>query len=558
MESNATADAKPVPSRRAGMPRKLSVVILSVALAWAWYGHFWPTFHTANESIRLYFVQAVVDEGRPELDGLVQRHGSKPIDRSELGGHVYMDKAPGASLLALPVYPLLKSLRPGVVRQDFWLLGWLSTLWAVALPLLGALWLLAQWLRSIGTSDRDAALCVLALAFASPVFVYATLFFGHGLATACIAIAVFAIAAVEPARMAGWRGGLVGLALGFGGLTDTPVFVLAGLVCVWILVRARALGDGWQLRERLQRAGPTLLGVAFGAMAQLVYNTWVMGEPLRFTYQHKGDPVLAGIMATGFLGFHGPQADALYGLLLGAQRGLFYHAPWLAVGAAGLGMAALQRDRPVRQRQDAAAMLALSVAYILLVSGFADWPAGDCVGARHLLPIVPLLASGLIFVWRWPRLPRIGRSALAATILIGVAMHLPTVASFPYHFAKIDLPALELSWPLVVQGYFSPSVGRLLGWSDWLSFAVFVGLVALPWLLRLRLPHPDTRPHGRGMEMAVAGVLLAAWAIVAISAVPAPRRKVQVLRFKAQSLLGPRADERDGNLPWQRAGKVDE
>ncbi len=537
--------------------RPLLAALFSVVLAWGWYIHFWPQFHTANESIRLYFIQAVVQAGRPELDSIVRKHGITPIDRSEVGGHVYMDKAPGASLLALPIYPLLHAVRPEVERKEFWLFGWLATLWAVALPLLGALLVLARWVRSVGGTERDAALVALALALASPVFVYATLFFGHGLAAACICAAVFTIAMSQPDLPNRRRSFLAGLALGLGGLTDTPVFVLAGFVCAWAIVR----GSG-RWRDRLRQAAPLIAGVALCVVLQGAYNTWVLGSPLKFTYQYKGDTQLAKIMATGFLGFRPPQADALFGLLFGARRGLFYHAPWLALGALGLALHALRRDVPRSQRLDAAGMLAIALAYTLLVSGFADWPAGDCAGARHLLPIVPLLAAGLIHLWRWPRLPRIGRSAVLAGIALGVLTAAPVVATFPYHFAQIDQPVLELSWPLLVQGFFAPSVGRLFGLSDWLSLAVFVALVLLPWLLRARLPrYPESdlagadlaQPNHRPFpEIAVATVLAAACCVAAISAVPHPKRKVEVLRFRAQTLLGPDAYERDGAKDWQR------
>jgi hypothetical protein len=531
--------------------RALLVALLSTGLAWGWYVHFWPHFHTANESIRLYFVQAVVDHGRPELDDVVRAHGVIPVDRSEVLGHVYMDKAPGASLLALPLYPLLKVVHPAVIHKDLWLFGWLATLWAIALPLLGSLVLLARWVRSVGGNDRDAALLTLALALASPLFVYATLFFGHGLATACITAGLFTIA-MRPSEDLGRRRGLLaGLALGFGGLTDTPVFVLAALVCLWTVVRA---SGPWL--QRLRLGLPTLLGVAICALLQLLYNTWVLGHPLHFTYQYKGDPGLARIMATGFLGFRPPQGDALLGLLFSARRGLFYHAPWLVAGALGLLLHARRSDLPRRQRIDSAGMLASAVAYILLVSGFADWPAGDCVGARHLLPIVPLLAAGLVHLWRWPTLPRLGRATVAATIGVGMLAAVPVVATFPYHFAQLDRPVLEMSWPLLVQGFFAPSVGRWLGLSEWLSLGVFAALVALPWLLRRRLPD-DPRPqahgrHGRLKESLVALVLIAAWSIAVMSQVPRAGRKVEVLRFRAQSLLGPDADERAGKKAWQQ------
>ncbi len=547
---------------------------LSLALAWTWCIHFWPGFHTANESIRLYFVQAVVETGHPELDPIVARHKVTPVDRSEYGGHIYMDKAPGLSLLALPIHPLLRLARPAIDDRDFWLLGWICTLFAVALPMLLALGQLQKWLRdAAGLGDRDSLLVVLALGLASPLFVYATLFFGHGLAAACVAGAVFGLARRAPEHCTRAQFALSGALLGWGGLTDTPVFVLAAMLSVWAWGRALPPEAGWSFLKRLQAIAPLLAGIAAGLVLQLAVNAWTLGSPLRFAYQYKGDSNLARIMATGFLGFRPPQGDALYGLFLGPQRGLFYHAPWLAVATAGLVLGARDKKSLWFNRLDAGALLAVSVGYALLVSGFADWPAGDCAGPRHLMPIVPLIGAGLAFVWRWPQLPRIGRAAIAAGIYVGALMAAAVVATFPYHFANLSMPVLQLSFPLVVQGFFAPSVGRLMGLKDWTSFGIFVVVCALPWLIRLLLPiqapvaveaiapQPATsaRPHSRPVEWTVAVILLIAWLVTAMASVPSrQRRKVEGALLKAQMLMGPDAYERDGLKPWQRGRQIED
>jgi hypothetical protein len=537
----------------ASSSRWLSGLLASIVLLWSWYGHFWPHLHTANEAIRLYFVQALVDDGRPELDAVTARHRSVPVDRSERNGHIYMDKAPGTSLLALPVYPLVRAANPAAAGRDLWQVGWLSTIWAVALPLAGALWLLGQLLLAWGIRAREVALVLLALATASPLWVYATLLFGHGLAAAAVAAAVLGVGAVaHPSRQ---RLLACGLAAGFAGLVDTPLFVFAAAASVWLVwrqvpavkevstqhetTRVRLLGG-------VRGALPWLAGLGVCVLAQLAYNTWVLGHPLRFTYQFKADRALAQIMDTGFLGFRPPQLDALVGLLFGARRGLFFHAPWLLAAVVGLVLAARDRNRPAWQRRDARALLALAGGYTLFVSGFADWPAGDSACARHLLPVLPLLAPGLAFVVVEPRLAPLGRAAVGAAVLLGVLLHLPTVASFPYHFAQLPQPVLELSWPLVLQGHFAPSIGRLLGWPEGLSFAAFLVLLAAPWLARTRLP--STWPVRR-LELAIGLGLTLLGLAAAMSALPPRSRQVEVALYRAQTFLRPASDGADARPP---------
>lgn len=530
--------AAPPPSRP--LP---SGLLWAVGLLWAWYCHHWPYLQTANEAMRLYFVQAVAETGRPELDTVVARHRVTPVDRSEYGGHIYMDKAPGASLLALPLYLPLRALQPDVHTEGLWKFGYLATLATMVAPLLLALYALARYLAALGLAPRSVALTAVALATASPLLVYASLFFGHALAAAAVAVAFFVVAAGDgrPQR----RHGLVaGAALGLGGLTDTPVFVLAAGVALYAWLRCAPLpgaGQGiraWDVVGRLRATWPIWGGLAAGVVLQLGYNQWVLGHPLRFTYQFKGDQQLKAIMDTGFLGFRPPQADALVGLLLSARRGLFYHAPWLAAAAVALGWRASSPQVPAGQRLDALAALVLAGGYALFVSGFADWPAGDCAGPRHLLPIVPLLGWGLAIALEAP-LKWWLRAGLWAALGLAVLLHVPTVATFPYHFAQLERPVLELGVPLVFQQAFSPSIGQWLGLSGMVSFILFLAVIVGLWLAVLRLPKLDCSvgvPRWRSWG-ATAG-LLVVWTVGITSVVPErPGRAAEVGRYRANVML---------------------
>ncbi|MBI5609130.1 MAG: hypothetical protein HY902_09630 [Deltaproteobacteria bacterium] len=518
-------------------------LLWAVGLLWAWYCHHWPYLQTANEAMRLYFVQAVVETGRPELDGVVARHRATPVDRSEYAGHVYMDKAPGASLLALPLYPPLRAVLPDVHDEGLWKFGYLATLATMVAPLLLALYALARYLATLGLAPRSVALTVVALATASPLLVYASLFFGHALAAAAVAFGFFVVAASDgrPSRRAGlWAGA----ALAVAGLTDTPVFVLAAGVALYAGLRSEPLpgaGQGWRawnVAGRLRATWPIWGGLAAGVALQLVYNQWVLGHPLRFTYQFKGDQQLKAIMDTGFLGFRPPQADALVGLLLSARRGLFYHAPWLAAAAVALGWRAASPAVASGPRLDAVAALGLAGGYTLFVSGFADWPAGDCAGPRHLLPVVPLLGWGLAIALEAP-LKWWLRAGLWAALGLAVVLHVPTVATFPYHFAQLERPVLELGVPLLIQRAFSPSIGQWLGLPAVASFVVFLIAIVWLWIAVLRLPKLDRSagvPRWRSWGATVA--FLVVWTVGITSVVPErPGRAAEVGRYRASVML---------------------
>ncbi len=511
---------------------------LLLLLGSAWYCHHWPHLKTANEAMRLYFVQAVAETGRPELDVVATRQGKVPVDRSEYGGHVYMDKAPGASLLVLPVYAMWQAVDPTVAGPRLWAFGYVATVVAMALPLLGALALLSRALRHHAIRANGVWIAVLALATASPLLVYATLFFGHALAAACVLGGFALIAAGEPTGLQRRHAWAAGALLGWAGLTDTPVFVLAGFVAAFALVRALPW-PGLQLRARMQACWPVFGGLAAAVVVQLAYNTWVLGHPLRFTYQFKGDRNLAAIMDTGFLGFRVPQPDALAGLLVGSRRGLLYHAPWLALAAAGAWWAARRRDLPQALRLDCGAALGIAVAYTLFVSGFADWPAGDSPGARHLLPVVPLFAFGLPIAWAPPGgvlspWPWWLRACAAGALAVAVLLHAPTVATFPYHFDRVERPVLELAVPLLLRDGFSPSLGLWAGLGNYPSFGVFCAIIGLCWWLAL----PRRREPINWPVVLTALSTVLAWLLLLTSTVPEkPGRAAQVGRYHAWSML---------------------
>jgi len=545
-------DATPHPTPAQASPWRQRWAWGVLLVAWAWYCHHWPHLKTANEAMRLYFVQAVAETGRPELDAVAARQGKVPVDRSEYGGHVYMDKAPGASLLVLPIYPVWRAVDGAVAGPRLWAFGYVATVVAMALPLLGALVLLARALRRHGLGAAGIWIAVLGLATASPLLIYATLFFGHALAAACVLGAYAIIAAGGSQGLSRRHGWAAGALLGWAGLTDTPVFVLAAWVAAYAAVRALPW-PGWQVAARLRAVWPVLAGLAVGIAAQLLYNTWVLGHPLRFTYQFKGDRNLAAIMDTGLLGFRLPQPDALAGLLVGSRRGLIYHAPWLAMAMAGAAWAARRRDLPQALRLDAASALALGVLYTLFVAGFADWPAGDSPGARHLLPAVPLLAFGIAVAWAPPATvaspwPWWLRACTAGALAVGVVLHAPTVATFPYHFDRVERPVLELAVPLLLRDGFSPSLGHWAGLDNYASFAAFCALLGGAWWLAL--PRTSGPVNWPVVLSAVAAVL--AWLLLLTAAVPEPPgRAAQVGRYHAWAMLKSGVSGEQPSVRWR-------
>ena len=529
--------------------RAAFAVLCAIGAAWVWHIHFWPQFHAACESQSLYFVQAVVDDGRPDLGGPAARHGGAPAGCVSRNGLDYISESPGLALLAVPLYAVAREIHAPVADRELWLFGYLACLLTVTLPLLLALRSLWRYLEGIGIEHHVAGWTILALALASPLFVYATLLFSNGLAAACVALTFCLLAVKGPVRARRLLG--AGALVGFAGLADAPVFLLALLFAGFAAARIELPDPPSLLRQRLRAAALVLAGALPWLALHLASNAWLFGHPLRFAAQLRVLP--ENVQTRVGPPLHLPHLSDFMAQWFGERSGLLYHAPWLLLALAGLVLVARKHDTPRHVRIDALFLILAPLVYGILVASFGHWSLTDSASVRDLVPLLPLLAIGLahfLTVRPWPPLLR---ALTAASILAGFLMALPIVATFPYHFHQLKQPVLEFSWPLVVLGYFSPSLGRILGWSDWLSLAVFTGLCALPWLI-IGWPagSEDVHRPKRWLRVLAAVALCFLWVTVLMASVGKNNRAREVAKYKASSLLGASATERDHKASRQR------
>ena len=145
---------------------------------------YFEDMRSANELPRIYLTSAMVDEGRFAIDTGVRAHGAT-VDVSPSGGHHYSNKAPGSSMLAVPVYVLVKAVtggEPSLAHKT-----WAFRVATGVLPTLLFLLLLWRFLARF-TGDgggRPAALA--GYAAGSMAMIYSVLFVSHQLSAVCIA-----------------------------------------------------------------------------------------------------------------------------------------------------------------------------------------------------------------------------------------------------------------------------------------------------------------------------------------------------------------------------------
>ena len=229
--------------------------VLAVLLV-ASYGYFYEGGGW-NQNTRFDLVRAILERQTLSIDAYHENTG----DKARVGDHYYMDKAPGASLVALPAAALVRTLQkivgadvtstPSIVA-----LSYASTVGAAALP--GVVAVVCVFLVALSvTTDRSAALfAALVCGVSTPFWAYATILYGHTLAAGCLMlgfVCALRIGAESDAGRLTRVAAVLGLASGWAVITEFPPASPPAPSCSSAPGRrSRALrrcGGGWSSRS---------------------------------------------------------------------------------------------------------------------------------------------------------------------------------------------------------------------------------------------------------------------------------------------------------------------
>lgn len=445
-----------------------------------------------NQNSRFNLVRAIVEQHSIVVDDYVQNTG----DLAVRDGHNYCDKAPGVSILAVPVYAALHPLAGGERPRGRLInaAAYLATVWAVGLPSALAMVMLYRLASMVGASSAASAAVVLAYAFGTLAFPYSTLFYGHQLAASVLILAfgLLALARHEGLPFTAGRMFAAGLLLGSGVAVEYPGAL--GLVAVGAYAAA------------VVRPRPKLLwliaGMAVPGLALAAYHTAAWGGPLLLPGHFSSDPPR---QRGAFMGITWPSADLVWKILFSPTRGLFRFAPWLFLWLPGV--IALAR-RP-RFRAEAAACAAIPLLYLWFNSSLTtsptDWRAGWGLGPRHLVATLPFFALAVAALFASPDRARRRLAAAALGLLAAVSIGFMFVATAvrPEVPTWYDRPFADFLWPSFAHGELGVNtipihtgfvheqrqawnLGEKLGLAGLWSLAplaVYLGLTAV-WLMR--------------------------------------------------------------------------
>jgi hypothetical protein len=506
------------PSQRA---RALAVFALILAAHFFFLNEY-PNFPHPNTRSRLYLTLALAEEGRFEVDAQVARYGLVH-DLARHGDHTYSDKPPGASVLLAPLAWILRFFVP--ISPDPTPMLVALRLFGVSLPSVG-FWLATRrfWYRVAGSAERGLAL-ILAGALGTSFFVYATQLFNHVPAAILLfaawrscAGAVEAEAPDAAARTGARPFAVAGLAGGIGFAVDHAIALGLAVLFAWAVLARR--------ERRFARALTLAGGAALPALLLLGYNAHCFGSPFATGFQFVVDPYYADAYREGLLGLRWPDPGALFGLTLGAKRGLFYLSPFLLL--AWPGFRALWRESAL----GATAPVGIALGIVLFAATTVDWESGWSVGSRYVVAAVPFLLVGVAAALA--RAPDGGAIELAfrATACAGVALIGLASATFPHFPKAYSHPLWQLAWPLLAGGHLTRNLAGgdgaavLVPWvslcSAGIALLAFGGFgreraiewrrgavaIALAALLLVAMAWTSTPGAGPYLQEATKGVLL--------------------------------------------------
>jgi hypothetical protein len=359
-----------------GLARLWLAIGLAIALS---YTTSSLALSAPNECSRLYLTVALFEQGSYRIDA-VREHFGPVVDEAVSGGHFFSDKAPGASLLAVIPYAVLRQFIDERRVSIHVLLA--IGRYAIMVPIGVATFFALEGLCSALSIGRAATRWAsLAYLLGTPAFHYSAAFFGHQIVAACFVAAFWLVVRQRgvATKSAYVQLALAGALLGMAGITEYQALI--GVVILTLYVAHASRG------RRCKSLLAYLIGGLPFAAWLASYHTSCFGGPFELSYHHLSQPMFAEAHRHGLGGVSGPTVAGLTGVLLSWHRGLLANSPFLLL--APLGCWGLLRRGEVAL---AIVFGATPLLFIGFVASSITWDAGWGYGCRLLVPVLPILA----------------------------------------------------------------------------------------------------------------------------------------------------------------------
>jgi len=482
-------------------PLRRHLVWALVALAYLFVAPYFPRLNNPNENVRVWMTRAIVEDHTLAIDGAVHAWGYVD-DKAVSGGHLFSSKAPGTSLLGVPVLWMQTRLWHAA--------GWPSPSKGAAtfalrfgsvMPCaLLFLYTFARWVerRTGAAPARD--LLVVGVGLGSMLYPYGVLFVGHAQGAMAAFGSFMALTCDEPDGSSGpspRRLATAGALAGAAVLFEYQLLLVALVLGAFTVWRHRAAARWFVL-------GALPLALALGA-----YHTALFGRPWTFPYGHLENTTYARVdHGSGFFGLSRPHLSALGPSLFSVSYGLFAFSPFLLLGLGGAAFRAWRRPRA-----EAVVCLLVALVLVLFLAGMTHWRAGWCVGPRYIAAAAPFLAAGVVLAWRDVgrgdgAARMIARMILGALIVVSVFLNGLSAATYPHYPEVFDNPVFDLTLPLWRDGYVPSGLGHALGLPGGWALLPVAALWTVALGLALTAGGGGRRTLARAGGAALVGLLL--------------------------------------------------
>jgi hypothetical protein len=450
--------------------------LFAIAAAYLYVFPYFPRIQSANELPRVYLVKAMAEEGTFAIDRGVARWGAT-ADVSPWRGHHYSNKAPGSSMLVVPVYT---AVRAAAGEPSLAATMWLCRVIAGVLPMLLFLRLLDRFLVRWAPADPARRLVLVGYALGSMAMTYSILYISHQLAAVCVGSAWILALDFAAGRRSLRAIAAAGFLAGASILVEYQAAFALPVLAVHVIWRLRPLP-----RRELARALAVAAAAATIPIAVLLaYHQVCFDSPLRTGYD--ASQTFAGYHQQGFLGITELRWEAFFGSTFSPDNGLFTLSPWWLLALPG---AVLLWRR--RERDTVLACGSIAVIYLLFISSINFWRGGWSVGPRYITVMLPFLLPLVAAAIEAAAAEAAGATgatgaadatdataatspaaarrrtlllgAAAGAIAVGVIIYTATAATFPHWPDRYRSPLYEVTFRLLVDGLAAPSLGSWLG-----------------------------------------------------------------------------------------------
>jgi hypothetical protein len=392
-------------------------LITFLACAWFHAGGGW------NQNATFDLTRAIVERHTFAIDAYAGNTG----DVSRFGGHLYANKAPGLSFLAAIPYALLRAVESGDPSQPFLLTlnVYLCSLFVIALPAALIPALLYRFARLRDIDARWAALVALTIALGTQLLPYGTVLM---IAVPSAMLLLFALTSPRDA--------LAGLALG---VATSMNYLCGPAIIAFALLRKRRV--------------PFVIAAAIPLAIVAIYQRIAFGSFVRTSIATMDERFVNRRALFGIIEL--PSLEAAWGITFSPYRGLFFFAPILLLSLAGAWLWFRRNER----RGELAAIAFVALVFFAFNVTFNGWEGGFGIGARYLVPLIPLLGIAMLELR--------GRFATLFVVLalVSFGINFTAAAVDPQPSATIPRPLTQYLVPLFINGHFSERVPITPPWS---------------------------------------------------------------------------------------------